>query len=308
MGKLLSFVKRNNSREYDFDKIATILTRKKIEHRSDVRMLRDLTRDLRNIHHRPELVKQIWEGIGYRYVKRGKVFAYSERDLENNQQVEEVLVGSLKPNPAREVLYHKAKYLFRAEAEYMEIRKLVSDLCSIEPDLLTDCLTLNFSNEVIAGYFNMESALLIDLEVTKTDRYTLVTDFVNNKYRLDKPKEKGIYYVIATCLEYLHTGENNPALVDYSVIVKNLQDYFRVCRYIDENVKEKYLIQPNQLIGHIASDKGEVLPKAINATLLLHDLYLALDMEDYAKAYEIQRPVYLCCFGNHEIEESKTAY
>ena len=301
MGKLLSFMRRDIKRDYDFERLASILVRKKVEHRSDLKMLRNLIRDLSRLETNPELVKQIWEGVGYRYVKRGKVFAYSERALEDNEKVEEVLIGTTSLGVVPGYEFDKSKYLFRAEAEYMEIKRLVSDICSIEPNLLTEGLNLNFSSTVIAGYFKMEDAMLMDLEVMQQGSYKLVEDFLRNKYRQDKVKQNSVYYEIARCLHGLHTGVILGNQDVYSSILVNLSDYFREWRYVDSNVKAK----PFGNVGYMKSDKGEELPKAINTTLLLHDLLLTLDMKELAKAYEVQRPVYLCCYGNHELEEEE---
>ena len=308
MGTLLRFVKRNTKLDYDFDRIADILVRKKVEHRSDLKMLRNLIRDLSRLETNPELAKQIWEGIGYQYIKRGKVFAYSERDLEDNEKVEEVLIGTTSLGVVPGYKFNKSKYLFRAEAEYMEIKRLASDICSIEPNLLTEGLNLNFSSTVIAGYFKMEDAMLMDLELMNKPYHELVEDFVGNKYRQDKVKQNSVYYMVARCLIALHTDIKPFDLGDYVDLLIGLQKNFRVYRYIEKSVKAKYIVQQNCNVGYIKSEKGSVLDRALNTTLLLHDLLLTLDFKELAKAYELQRPIYLCCFGNYEFEEEQTAY
>lgn len=305
MGKLLRFMKRDNKREYDFERLAMILVRKKIEHRSDLKMLRNLIRDLQLLTYKPELVKAIWEGIGYRYVKRGKVFAYSERALENNEEVEEILLGGIKFGKVPKYYQSEPKYMVRAEAEYMEIKRLASDLFSIAPDLLKEGLSLNFSDMVIAGYFKIEDALLMDLAISNLHPYTLVEEFISNKYREDKPKQNRIYYIIARSLFGLHVGFRPNDIYDYGEILVNLRENFRVARYIENNIKTKYFVQSECIFGHVKSDDGEVMHKALNTTLLLHDLLLTLDMKELAKSFETQRPVYLCCFGNPELKEEE---
>ncbi|GAA0101436.1 hypothetical protein UT300012_21510 [Paraclostridium bifermentans] len=298
MGKVLNFMRLRNKRDYDFERIADILCRKKLESKKDKDMLKLFLKDITNLEGNPKLMEDVWNGLAYRYVKRGKVFVNSERELEKGETIEDLLLGSFVSRTDY-MSSSKYKYLVRVEAEYMEISKLIYDIGSLDPELFSYA---NCGSEfaLIAGYFRMETAKLMDIKSALIDPYSLVIKFVNNVYREDKAKENMVYYIIANSLYYLHSLREPADISYHRSILKNLRDYFRLPRYIDNDVKgsESHCnISGCYYIKSEGHNECEILHEVINTTLLLHDLLLALDMIEVAKVYDNQRPIYMMCEG-----------